>query len=131
MALELQPMQACLSFGGQTMENAVKLGGSDTCFTVVAQEQVIACLGLVQLWPGRRMAWAYLSAHAGPYLVPLTWKIRRWLKYHGRGRIETAIDPEFRASERWAIRLGFKNETPKHMEQWIPGKDFDLYARVR
>jgi RimJ/RimL family protein N-acetyltransferase len=129
--LKLQPMQACLSFGGQTVENAQALRQSQESFTATVDGEIVACIGLIEFWPGRRMVWAYLSAGAGPHLLALTRRIRSWMRFFGKGRIEAAIDPQFEASVRWALLLGFQNETPFGMEEWIPGKTFHLYARVR
>lgn len=128
LRLQLQPMQANLSFGGQTIENGRALAQSTQAFTAVVNGDPIACIGLIELWPGRRMVWAYLAAGAGPHLVRLTWQVRRWLRYHGSGRIEAAVDPEFAASIGWAKCLGFVREGL--MREWIPGKDFYLYARI-
>jgi len=111
----------------QTWENAEGLAQSDA-HTALADGQVIACVGLIQHWPGRRFVWAYLAHDAGRHMLRLTWQVRRWLRYHGAGRIEAAIDPEFHASVRWARRLGFQREGT--MRQYVPGKDYDLYARI-
>lgn len=136
MALRLQPMQACLGLGGQTEENAKGLNASQDAYTVTVDGDVVACLGLVEFWPGRRQVWAYLSAMPVRQLLQLTRLAERWLRYHGDGRIEASIDPTFRStrsgrpnpSERWAQRLGFKYEG--RMAQYIPGNDFLLYARI-
>ncbi len=125
LLLRPQAMQVAL-MPWQTMEIANDLAQSTDTHTATVNGEVIACIGLIQHWPGRRYVWAYL-AHNAP-MIPLTWKVRRWLKYHGQGRIEAAIDPQFDASVRWARRLGFKREG--RMEQYVPGKDYDLYARV-
>ncbi len=130
LQIRLQPMQANLDHGGQTLENGCYLATSEEAYTATHNGEVVACIGLVQFWPGRRLVWAYLSADAGRCLIRLTWQIRRWLRYHGQGRIECAIDPEFPQSIAWAERLGFVRETPEPMREWIPGKGFYLYARV-
>jgi hypothetical protein len=128
LAIDLQPMQKILSFGGQTEDCARGLHQSQEAYTVTIDGEVMACIGLVEFWPGRRMAWAYLSGRIGRQMVELTWKIRRWLRYHGEGRIEAYIDPKHAAAERWAMLLGFQREGA--LSEWIPGKDYDMYARI-
>jgi len=125
LILRPQPMQEGL-MPWQTMEIANDLAQSNETYSVTVDGEVVACVGLIQHWPGRRFVWAYLAWNAP--MVPLTWKVRRWLRFHGEGRIEAAIDPQFKASIRWARRLGFKREG--RMKQYVPGKDYDLYARV-
>lgn len=128
LEIQLQPMQAQITFTGQTLEHAQGLAQSDEAFTAIAGAEVIACIGVIRYWEGRRFIWAYLAASAGQHLRPLTREIRRWLTYHGQGRVETAIDPQFANSVQWAALLGFQCEGT--MREWIPGKDFDLYARI-
>lgn len=127
LALRLQPMQS-QPIAGQTEANADDLAASTESYTATVDGEVIACIGLIQFWPGRRLVWAYLAYNAGPHMLRLTRLILRWMRYHGQGRIEAAIDPEFPASIRWAHRLGFQREGT--MRQYVPGKDYDLYARI-
>lgn len=128
LAIRLQPAQVHAWGHLQNLQTACSLATSQECFTALVDGEVIACVGLITFWEGRRHVWAYLSRDAGPHLVALTWQVRRWLRYHGQGRIEAAIDPEFHASVRWARRLGFSREG--RMAQYVPGKDYDLYARI-
>ena len=128
MAMTLQRMQSCLSFGGQTIENAKGLHASQDAFTATVDGNVIACIGLIEFWPGRRMAWAYLAQGVSAHIAELTDAVQRWLRYHGDGRIEAYIDPSYRCAKRWARKLGFEREGP--LRQWVPGKDYDMYARI-
>lgn len=131
IAIRLQPEQVAAWKHLQNYETATALATAQECFTATVDGEIIACVGLIKFWEGRRYVWAYLAQNAGPHLVALTWRIRRWLRYHGKGRIEAAIDPEFKSAVKWALLLGFKNETPeKHMKEYVPGRDYDLYARV-
>lgn len=128
LEIQLQPMQARVTFTGQTLEHAQGLAQSDESFTAVAGSEVIACIGVIRYWEGRRFIWGYLAESAGRCLRPLTREVKRWLTERGQGRIETAIDPQFANSVQWARLLGFEREGT--MREWIPGKDFDLYARI-
>jgi hypothetical protein len=70
-----------------------------------------------------------LAENAKKYRLSLHRAIKRYLRYHGGGRIETAIDPNFPESIDWAERLGFQREGL--MAHWTPdGSDWLLYARV-
>lgn len=115
---------------GRTQANAEGLAASTEAYTATVDGRVVAVIGLVQLWPGRRYVWAYLSRDSGPHMLALTRRVRRWLRYHGSGRLEAAVDPEFAAANRWARLLGFRCETPEGMREYVPGKDFLLYARI-
>jgi RimJ/RimL family protein N-acetyltransferase len=117
--------------GGATLtQHAMALKESGECFTATVNGQAIASIGLIQWWPGRRYVWAYLSDDFCAHALSLTRAIHRWLKYHGDGRIETAIDPRDPRAIRWAERFGFKCEglMVKYLEN---GQDMYLYSRVR
>jgi RimJ/RimL family protein N-acetyltransferase len=127
--LKLQPMQSCLQESASSVQHGMALKEAGDCFTATVDGEPIACIGLVNHWEGRRYVWAFLSDDAGKALVPLTRAIQRWLKYHGKGRIETAVDCRFDAAVRWAELLGFQREG--RMRHWAPtGDDFWLYARI-
>jgi RimJ/RimL family protein N-acetyltransferase len=126
--LQLQPMQADYK-PIATTQHGMALKEAGDCFTVTVDGIPIGCIGVVNFWEKRRHAWAYLSQDAGKHLVPLTRAIRRWLKYHGEGRLETAVDCRFDAAIRWVEMMGFEREGK--MRQWSPtGDDFWLYARI-
>lgn len=125
--LRLSLFKPCL--GGQTLtEHAMGLKSSGECFTATVNGDPIACIGLINWWEGRRYVWAYLHADVAQYTVALTRAIHRWLKYHGAGRIETAIDPLDEKAIRWAERFGFEREGM--MRRYLENQDMWLYARI-
>jgi RimJ/RimL family protein N-acetyltransferase len=117
--------------GGATLtEHAMGLKAGGDCFTATVDGSPIACVGLIQWWAGRRYVWCYLSDNFCRHTVALTRAIHRWLKYHGEGRLETAIDPQNEKAIRWAERFGFEREGL--MRRWTEtGADMFLYARIR
>jgi RimJ/RimL family protein N-acetyltransferase len=116
--------------GPSATEHAIALKEAGDCFTATVNGDPIASIGLIHFWPGRKYVWAYLAPDFCRNALSLTRAIHRWLKYHGDGRIETAIDPLDAKAIRWAERFGFKCEglMVKYLET---GQDMYLYARVR
>jgi len=128
MNLELQPTQAHMR---DTMTpqycRDLLAGGDSFCATVDGYP--IACIGLIHHWATRKYVWAFLSPSAGRYMLALTRAVAQWLKYHGAGRIETAVDCRNAKDIRWAEHLGFVREGT--MRKWTPdGCDVYLYARI-
>ena len=117
--------------GGQSLvEHAQGLKSGGDCFTATVDGKPIACIGLIHYWATRKYVWAFLSDDFCPHALSLTRAIHRWLKYHGSGRLETAIDPRDEKAIRWAQRFGFEREGL--MRAWTEkGEDMFLYARVR
>lgn len=129
-ALNLQYLQAAFA-PSMTVEHGIALkSGGDDNFTVVVDGKPIACIGLVEHWPKRRYVWAYLVEGIGKRdMVRLRQAIAQWLRYHGAGRIETAIDPAFAKSVGWAESLGFEREGV--LRHWTPdGSDWIMYSRI-
>ncbi len=117
--------------GGATLtQHAMALKEGGDSFTATVNGDPIAAIGLIHFWPGRKYVWAYLSPDFCKYTLGLTRRIHQWLRYHGQGRIETAIDPRDEKAIRWAERFGFEREGM--MRRYLEtGEDMYLYARVR
>lgn len=100
-------------------------------YTVMAGEgndvRPIACVGVIDQWKGRCIAWALLASDAGKWMLGLTRIIARMLLTRA-GRVETSVKSDFEAGHRWAQLLGFVREG--RMRRWHEGEDYDLYARV-
>lgn len=129
-ALKLQPAQA---FCGSQITAEVLEGLQDVeAYTALIDGEPIAIAGLIELWPGRAMAWSFLGEKAGPHMLALTRVIGRFLKMCEHARIEAYVDPTFEAGHRWMELLGFERETPGAMRRFTPdGRDQTLYARVK
>lgn len=88
--------------------------------------------GLVQIYPGRALAWALLSADAGPYLTEITRKAKQVIDLEPTARIEITVLEGFEAGHRWAELLGFVCETPKGMRRYgVLGQTEFMYAKVK
>lgn len=93
--------------------------------------RVLGAAGLINVWPGRAVAWALLSKYIGPHLRECTKHIRFVLDNHPAKRIEMVVLKDFRAGNVWARLLGFKLETPNGMDAYFAdGTAAMLYARV-
>jgi hypothetical protein len=104
------------------------LAAAGPAFTATVDGEVIACIGTIPQWKDYARAWALLSRHSGKNLLALTRGIRRWLRFHNAGRVDTAVACDFPQAIRWAQMLGFEREGV--MRKYAEGKDFYLYAQV-
>lgn len=93
----------------------------------------VAAAGLIPFYPGRKsVAWAVISKDIGPYMLPITKEVRRFLDEDPTPRIEMYVLSDFNAGHKWAKMLGFKCETPEGMRKHSYfGRDEFLYSRVK
>ncbi len=90
---------------------------------------VLACCGVVELWPGRAQVWALLSDQFPIYWRPVTRAVRRFLSGYRVKRLECVVDPTSKHTKRWAAHLGFHFECRMHA--YGPGGDDQLmYVRL-
>lgn len=128
MNMELQPTQEYMR-EQMTAQYCHDLLASGDSYCATVDGNVIACIGLINFWPTRRYVWAFLAPSAERHKIALFKAIRLWLKYHGTGRLESAVVPTNMKDVRFAERLGFRSEGL--MEKWTPeGNDVYLYARI-
>lgn len=100
-------------------------------YTILDGAQVLACFGLVRLFPGRGLAWSVLSQQAGRRMVAITRAIRCQLDATPCRRVEMAVADGFEAGVRWAELLGFRCETPEPLRAYLPGGvDARLFSRI-
>lgn len=91
----------------------------------------IACAGVIEVGPGRAMAWSYLGAVVGREFLLVHRAVNRFLDLAPYRRIEATTDAEFEEGHRWLKLLGFECEAPRMKAYTIDGRDAALYARVR
>lgn len=92
----------------------------------------IAAAGVFTVWPGRAVAWAVLSKHAARHLLPITRRCLYMLDHYNAKRIEMTCRSDFPEAHRWAILMGFTQETPNGMECFYPdGSTAYLYSRTK
>ena len=128
-AMSLQRAQLGMVDNLREGNYAQSLKEAGPAFTATSDGDVIACIGVIKQWDTYGRAWALLDERAGRCMVALTRGIRRWLRYHNPGRIDTAVDCDFPAAIRWAEMLGLAREG--RMRRYTPeGRDCFLYAQV-
>lgn len=105
-------------------------------FTMTYQGNIVACAGVVPLWPGVAQGWCIGSI----YVHELRWTFVKLVKSgmatleneFNLHRLQATVMADNMRSQRWLKRLGFKNETPEGMAGYGPhGETFYLYARTR
>lgn len=100
-------------------------------FSGLVGDEVVGCAGVIKVWEGRGIAWAYLSHRSGPHMVAITRAVKRFLDVCGLRRVEMAVDLEFEDGHRWANMLGFRLEAGRMAAYRSDGGTCSLYARVR
>lgn len=117
---------------GLLTPDAMSVLQSNVALSAWAGGRCLGAAGLINLWPGRALAWALLSKHVGPYMLPITRHVRFVTDTYPARRIEMVVSHEFKQGHRWACALGFSLETQRGMRKYMPdGSDGDLYAKVK
>lgn len=100
--------------------------------TAMRDGKVLACIGLMEQWPGRATAWAIMAQEIGgaDYLA-IHRAVLRFVKLIGYRRIDATVAANFPNAIRWAKLLGFKCETPEPMQGYDTlGNAHYLFSRV-
>lgn len=128
--MDLQDGQSYLS-DLLSHEQAKAIEHTEWAFTGVCNGRVMACGGILPVWPGRGMTWAYLSDKA---------KASAFVQVHRAAkaivdncflhRLEATVDVDFEPGHRWVKLLGFDLEAPVLKNYRPDGGDCSLYARV-
>jgi hypothetical protein len=130
--LELQEAQAYLSADIAKPENGFLVEQAGQAFTAMDGGQVLACAGVVEVWAGRAVAWAFLSKNAGRHMMAIHRAVAGYLLASKVKRIEAWVDEGFEPGMRWLEMLGFRQETPEPMRAFRPdGGSCFLFARVK
>ena len=110
---------------------AKALEDSGWAWTAVDEHGPIGCAGIVHMWQGRGLVWAYIASRAtGSKFLGVHKAVQRFLDGCYIKRLEMTVDTGFEQGHRWAKMLGFEMEAP-HMEAYRPdGGSVSLYSRV-
>lgn len=93
--------------------------------------QVVAIAGILPLWNGVGLAWAWLTRAWRKHARRITAEIIMNIELSKFHRIELGVKSGFDAGARWAERMGFELETPC-ARKWGPdGADYAIYVRVK
>lgn len=130
-ALTLQPAQRYFHADFENPDYGRQLEASTHAFTGLADDgAVIGCAGVHELWQGRAVAWALLSADAGPHFKAIHKAARGFFTQAPWRRIEAMVEDGFDAGHRWARMLGMQHEG-LHRAYSPSGADFHTYARIK
>ncbi len=128
-AMKLQPSQA-RNAERLTPELLAWIGTLEAYTAFSPTGEPMACAGLMDIWPGRAMAWSFISEGAGRHLIGVTKAVKRFLELKAPRRTELYVDAGFEAGYRWAELLGFEREG--YLKSFdADGRDQVLYARIR
>jgi hypothetical protein len=98
-------------------------------YTGFIKDDPICIGGLLDMWPGRAMAFTFMSAEAGPYMRSITTAVREFLEQCDVRRVEAYVDEHFEAGHRWMGMLGFNSEGL--LRAFLPnGKSQVIYSRI-
>lgn len=128
MRLDEQEMTAWLKTYVRP-EHAEILAASPS-YTGRVGDQIIACAGVLQYWPGRGEAWAFLAKDSGKHFVAIHRAVRSFFSSFDMARIEAAVDKQFIQGQRWVELLGFDMEVACARKYFPNGRDAVLYAKV-
>jgi len=102
-------------------------------YTIEAPEGLVASGGVIPLWKGVGEGWVVTSNLVETYPIlfaKTTWrKLYEILNSNGIERIQTTIHKDHIVSQKWAERMGFKNEGL--MRKFLGGEDYYRYALVK
>jgi hypothetical protein len=127
--IKLQDMQAHLS-NWVTLEQGRGLEEYPS-YTAFVDGKPIGAAGVIHMWAGRAMAWAFISKVAPHIFLKGHRVVKRFLDGCHVRRIEMTVDCDFPEAHRWAKMLGFEMECER-MKFYSPdGRDCALYVRLR
>ena len=100
-------------------------------FTALDGDRVLACSGVIEVWPGRAIAWAVIAGDLKSKFIGVHKAVSRFLAMAPYSRIEADVDVDFAEGHRWMEKLGFQLECPR-MKKFRPdGGDSALYVRIK
>lgn len=99
-------------------------------YTALLDGKPVAMAGVIETWPGRALAWAYLSEMGPRQFVLVHRSVSRFLEACYTKRVEMTVDCDFPQAHRWAKMLGFKMEAERMVAYTPNGQDCALYARI-
>lgn len=128
--IDLQDGQAYLS-NWITPDLAASLETVGHGYTGFEGDTPMGCAGILPVWQGRAIAWAYLSKHVTrANFIEVHNIVARFLETCYIQRIEMTVDCDFKQGHRWARALGFVKEADRLRAYRPDGGDCALYARV-
>lgn len=105
------------------------LAGRGQSFTVRewAEGPVLFCGGAAEVHPNYATLWSVFDRDAGPHLLAIERRTRRFLAMLTYRRIDTLVRADFEAGHRWVLRLGFELEGHVLQDYFEDGAGACLY----
>lgn len=126
---EPQPWQAFDHKAMQAPSVAAFIAGT-VAVSGFAGGRCMGCAGVFDLGGGRAQVWALLSKDAGPFMLPISRKVRRVLSAYPATRFEASVAYGFEEGRRWMKLLGFAMDVERVTRAELPpGYDLALYSR--
>jgi len=101
-------------------------------FTIMDNDVPMLCGGILEIWKGRGIMWAYISELAiGEKFIGLHKASLHFLEAFSMPRIEMYVQCNYKQAHRWAKMLGFILECKCMRNFQVDGSDCALYARVQ
>lgn len=100
-------------------------------FTALAGGEPLACFGMVPIWPGRAICWAYLAEDIGRRMTAVVRAMRAAIAEHQPARLEMDTPDGFEEGHRMARLLGFRKEVGGLAHYYPDGAAASLYARIK
>lgn len=129
-ALTVQRQQlGDLLIHGDRESYAQNLANAGVAVTGMEGDEVIFCIGRVELWKGRHTVWALMSQSAGKKMFGIVKAIRRLIDVQdGLGRLEFYVRADFKEGCKLADIMKFKMH--HYEERFLPdGSDAFVYVR--
>lgn len=129
LALRLQATQATAQ-ALMTLDHGRQIAAcTGLAQSAMLGDEPIASAGVIQLWPGRAYAWAYIGEQAARHWKTVHRAVSAALDGAKWRRIEMAVDVRDPGAKRWAAHLGFDFEGVAR--KWTTdGRDVEIWARV-
>lgn len=121
-----QPDLAQLSEGQRWMIGKQRKGAGWPCFTVFHEERIVFCGGAVVSHAGLATIWGAFSPVAGPAMLGIERRARRWLARLPHRRIDAVVRDGHKAGHKWIKRLGFVPEA-RLADYYADGADAWIY----
>lgn len=113
-----------------TDEHGQAIQQAGPCFSAFVGYDVIACAGIIQLWPGRAQVWSLLSDQLPTYYRTIHRAVKRYVRAYRVRRLECLVDPRHPDAVRWAVHLGFHYEATLRAYD-MQGNDQAMYVRLQ
>lgn len=129
----LRAMGALSYLSGVSLEQFKVLEQQAFAYTVLGKSnEVYACCGIIEFWPGRAEAWAFLATNLGAKMIVVHRAVKKFFREgHGVKRIEANVDTSSLNAHRWVKALGFELECFRMVAYHPDGTDASRYVLIR